>query len=60
MTTAPRWNLGEGWDAFGAVWLHIGAHANAYGWAPRYRKAAEFLASGGFMSAAMRAGKESK
>lgn len=42
------------WDRWCDLWRSLGAHASVYGPPPRYPRAAQFLAAGGFVSAALR------
>lgn len=44
----------DGWDLWCDLWRSIYAHWETYGQPPHYRKAAQWLAGGGFMGAAMR------
>lgn len=46
----------DAYDGFCWLWRDIYAHWETYGQPPHYRKAGEWMASGGFMGAAIRNG----
>lgn len=49
----------DGWDLWCDLWRGIYAHKETYGEPPHFRKAAQWLADGGFMGEAMRAARRS-